>query len=74
MGTEEEVGGPLDRRPEVAELTRRRHLVAVLGGAPAQQGDAERHREAELHVVAGVVVAARQVHLINKPEQAKTMS
>lgn len=63
VGTEKEVGAPLDGGPEVAELTRRRHLVAVLDGAPAQEGDAERHRETELDVVSGVVVATRQVHL-----------
>lgn len=63
MCTEEEVGAPLDGGPEVPELARRRHLVAILDGAPAQEGDAERHRETELHVVSGVVVPARQVHL-----------
>lgn len=65
VGTEEEVGAPLDGGPEVAELSRRRHLVVVLNGAPAEEGDGERHWEAELDVVSGVVVAAGQVHLNN---------
>jgi hypothetical protein len=63
VGTEQEVGAPVDRRPEMPELTGRRHLVAVLDGAPAEESHGERHREAELDVVAGVVVAASQVHL-----------
>jgi len=63
VGTEEEVGAPLDGGPEVPELARRHHLIVVLEGAPAQEGDAERHRETKLDVVSGVVVPSCQVHL-----------
>jgi hypothetical protein len=65
VGTEQEVGAPVYSRPEMLELTGRRHLVAVLDGAPAEESHGERHREAELDVVPSVVVAASQVHLNN---------
>ena len=57
------VRAPLDGVGGVAELAGRRHLVAVLDDAPGHHGDRERHRQAELDVVAGVVVAAHQIHL-----------
>ena len=63
MCTEQEIGAPLDRGPEVAQLTRRRDIAAVLDGAPAQEGDRECHREPEFDVIAGVVVATGQVNL-----------
>ena len=69
MCTKQEIGAPLDRGPEVAQLTRRRDIAAVLDGAPAQEGDRECHREPEFDVIAGVVVATGQVNLCSLDHQ-----
>jgi len=59
-GLEEVVGGPADGAGGVAALVAR-HVAAELDDAPGQHGGGERHGEAELDVVAGVVVAALEV-------------
>jgi len=59
-GLEEVVGGPADGAGGVAALVAR-HVAAELDDAPGQHGGGERHGEAELDVVAGVVVPALEV-------------
>ena len=63
MGFDEVVGAPLDGVEGVGELAGGGDVGAVLEEAPGEHGDGEGHGEAELDVVAGVVVAAHQVHL-----------
>jgi hypothetical protein len=58
---EQVVGGPSDGVRGVAVLVVR-HGLAELQHAPGQHRGRERHGEAELDVVAGVVVTALQVH------------
>jgi len=64
---DEVVGAPLDGLQHVAPLAGGLDLVPELHGAPRQHGDRERHRQAELDVVAGVVVPAHQVHALLQP-------
>ena len=63
VGLHQPVGSPLDGLPHVAQLPGGAQLAAVLDGRPGEDGDGEGHGEAELDVVAGVVVAACEVHL-----------
>ena len=64
---DEVVGAPLDGLQRVRQLPGVRHAAAVLEHAPGEQRHRERHGQAELHVVAGVVVAAHQVHALLQP-------
>uniref|UniRef100_A0A804PFF3 Uncharacterized protein n=1 Tax=Zea mays TaxID=4577 RepID=A0A804PFF3_MAIZE len=63
----EVVGAPLDGLQRVRQLPRAGHAAAVLQDAPGQQRHRERHGQAELHVVSGVVVPAHQVHPLLQP-------
>ena len=63
VGLHQPVGSPLDGLPHVPQLPGGAQLAAVLDGRPGEDGDGEGHGEAELDVVAGVVVATCEVHL-----------
>ena len=60
---DEVVGAPLDGLERVGELAGVGDGGAVLEEAPGEHGDGEGHGQAELDVVAGVVVPAHQIHL-----------
>lgn len=62
-GEKQIVGAPLDEVPHMVILPNGFVLGAVLDHRPAQQGHGERHREVELYVVAGVVVATDEAAL-----------
>jgi hypothetical protein len=53
--------------PPLAGAGRGGDLVLELDCAPRQHGDGERHRQAELDVVAGVVVPVHQVDALLQP-------
>lgn len=61
-GLEEVVGGPPECVEGVGEIGGG-HAAAEVDDAPCKHGGGEGHGEAELDVVAGVVVAAGEVHL-----------
>lgn len=64
VGFDEVIGAPLDGLERVRQLAGGSDLSAVLDHPPRQHCDGERHREAELDVVASVVVSSDQVHLL----------
>ena len=61
VGLDEVVSRPLDVREDLVELPRLLVRLAVIDHAPREHRDRERHGEAELHVVTGVVPAAGEV-------------
>jgi hypothetical protein len=68
---DEVVGAPLDGLERVAELAGCRDVAAVLDQAPRQHRHRERHGQAELDMIPGVVVAAHQVHLRRSSSRRK---
>lgn len=60
---DEVIRPPFDGLKGVAELAGGGDLPPELDDAPRQHCDGEGHRQPELDIVAGVVVASHQVHL-----------
>lgn len=65
-GFEEIIGGPFNCDQRVLQL-RRRHVLSEFDNAPRKHCGGEGHRETELDVIAGVVVAAGEVCVVRPP-------
>lgn len=60
---DEVIGAPFDGLQRVLQLPCSSDAVAVLRHAPRQHGYSESHGQAELYIIAGVVVSSDQINL-----------